>query len=116
MISHSEAVKRAMLALSEMGCRHVEQRDVGLFYDRRGTPRHIGTKGEADVRGVAPGGRSVAVEVKTGNARRSKEQVMWGASFTAAGGIYVVARFSPQEDGAATIRMALSLAAVHAVA
>lgn len=116
MISHSDAVKKAMLTLSALGCRHVERRDVGLFYDKRGNPRHIGTKGEADVRAVAPHGRSVAVEIKTGDARRNTDQKRWGASFVQAGGIYVVARYTDTQDAAETIRAALQLAAQNAVA
>lgn len=115
-MTHNDAVRIAMLTLSELGCRHVVRREVGLFYDRRGNPRHIGVAGEADVQAVAPGGRACAVEVKTGSARRTPQQKRWGASFAQSGGIYVVAQFSELEDGTAAIRTALSLANAHAVA
>jgi hypothetical protein len=116
MMTHNDAIKTAMLTLAELGCRHIVRRDVGLFTDRQGVPRHIGVKGEADVQAVAPGGRACAVECKTGAATRTAEQRRWGASFTQSGGIYVVARFNDREDGAAAIRAAFALARQHAVA
>jgi len=116
MMTHRDAVRLAMLTLSSLGCRHVVRRDVGLFYDRRGNPRHIGVEGEADVQAVAPGGRAVGAEIKTGKAVTSKEQRRWAASFVQAGGIYVVARYSDTEDGSESIRLALALAVQNAVA
>lgn len=109
-ISHADACRLAMLELSRLGCRHVVQRTVGLFRDERGTPRRIGEPGEADVQAVAPGGRAVAVEIKTGNAHRTAQQKRWGDSFVRSGGLYCVARFNSASDGLETIRNAFRLA------
>lgn len=106
-ISHSQAISRAMLAASKNGAK-VFRREVGLFYDRRGNPRKIGTPGEADLQGwIPPTGRALAIEIKTGKARRTADQKKWAASFSRDGGIYLVARYSPTEDGDETIRKAL---------
>lgn len=108
-VSHSDAIKLAMLELSNAGCM-VARRDVGLFYDKRDNARFIGIVGEADVQAVAPGGRAVAVEIKTGNARRTEQQKRWGARFTQLGGVYCVAWWNETQDGVETIRDALRLA------
>lgn len=112
-MTHSDAVKLTLLELSALGCM-AARREVGLFRDERGTPRKIGISGEADVQGIAPGGRAVGIEVKTGRASRTQQQKRWGARFTQLGGLYVVARFSEREDGRETIRAAFQLAGLAA--
>lgn len=103
---HNEAIASARLAASEAGIK-VFRRDVGLFFDRRGNQRRIGTAGEADLQGWQVGtGRAVAIEVKTGKAVRTDDQKKWGAAFEADGGLYIVARYAPGIDGDETIRSA----------
>lgn len=105
-VTHNEAIARARLAASAAGLR-VFKRDVGLFFDRRGNQRRIGTNGEADLQGWQVGtGRAVGIEIKTGKAVRTKEQEKWGAAFEADGGLYIVARYAPGIDGDETIRAA----------
>lgn len=106
-MTHGQAVRASILLIQQAGGR-AWQRDVGLFYDRRGTPRRIGSPGEADVQGVLPGGRFVAVEVKTGTGRRTRQQVAYARTIERLGGLYVLARFGDGLDGAATIREALA--------
>lgn len=92
-MTHTDACKKVMLWLSEIGARHVVVRQVGLFRDARGNHRAIGTKGEADVQAVMHGGRAVAVEVKMGRDDLRPEQKIWRANFILQGGLYHVARF-----------------------
>lgn len=108
-MTHADAIRLTLLELSALGCMPAK-RDVGLFYDERGTPRKIGIPGEADVQAVAPGGRAVAVEVKLGKATPSRDQKRWAARFSQLGGLYVLARFNDHEDGRETIRDAFRLA------
>ena len=106
-MNHSEAIARARLAASEVGLK-VFKRDVGLFFDRRGNQRRIGTAGEADLQGWQVGtGRAVAIEIKTGKAVRTDEQKKWGAAFEADGGLYIVARYAPDVDGDSLIKSAV---------
>ena len=108
-MNHNDAVNQARLTAASVGWK-VFRREVGLFYDRRGNPRRVGTEGEGDLQGWRVGdGRATAIEVKTGNARRTKEQKRWGESFVRDGGIYVVARYSDTEDGDEAIRAAAGL-------
>lgn len=106
MITHPEAVHAALRAIVSCGGR-AWPRNVGLFRDVRGNPRKVGVRGEADVQGLVPGGRALAVEVKTGAAERTPEQRAWGRMWVAMGGLYVVARYSDSDDGDAAIRAAI---------
>ena len=92
-MTHTEAVKCAIQAVISCGGR-AWRRDVGLFYDARGHPRRIGVPGEADVQGILPDGRALAVEVKTGNAKRTREQIAWSKMWVGMGGVYALARYS----------------------
>lgn len=56
-------------------------------------PVRYGLPGQADVLAVLPpSGRSLAVEVKTGRSRLSKEQRRWARRFQEAGGLYLPVR------------------------
>lgn len=107
-MTHADACKRVMVWLSEIGARQVKLCVVGLFRDQRGVSRRIGTKGEADVQAIMPGGRSVAVEVKMGSDDLRPEQKIWRANFILQGGLYHVARFragvSPDTVKAALVK------------
>jgi hypothetical protein len=50
------------------------------------------TKGVADILGVLPDGRFLAIEVKTPKGKLSKDQALWGKRVRENGGIYIVAR------------------------
>lgn len=106
-ISHNDAVKSALLAAAKCGAM-VFRREVGLFYDQRGNPRKVGFPGEADVQGILRGGRAIAIEIKTGAARRTEEQKRWARRFIELGGLYVLARYSDRESGDQLITEAIT--------
>lgn len=66
--------------------------------------RRVGMRGVADILGVLPGGRFVAVECKYGSGRLSPEQRLFRDRVTAAGGLFVEAR--SVEDVDAALRVA----------
>lgn len=108
-ISHSEACNRARLAFSELGFT-LFRREVGMFTTEAGTPKRIGTTGEADLSGWdRETGMFAACEIKTGKATRSKPQKQFAAAVANAGGFYLVARYSPDHDGDDLIRQAVEL-------
>ena len=97
IMTHNDALNLILVEFSKRGCM-VARRDVGLFYDRRGVPRKIGTVGEADIQGTMPGGQSIAIEVKTGNAVRTKQQKAWAERFISIGGHYILAQIKDKKD------------------
>lgn len=107
-MTHTDACKRVMLLLSDLGCFAPTLRPVGLFTDANGVRRRLGVSGEADVQATAPGGRAVAVEVKIGRDPLRPDQVRWRDGFVAAGGLYVLARFRDGEDGLDAVRDAIT--------
>jgi hypothetical protein len=114
LMSHDEALARALLAVTRAGGR-AWRTEVGLFRDPRGRPHFIGTRGMSDLLGICRGGRALSVEVKTGRGARTPEQVAWAGMWVRFGGLYVLARYADAEDGDATIAAALStgVARVH---
>jgi hypothetical protein len=106
-MTHDQAIARALLAITRAGGRGFRH-EVGAFRDARGSWHRIGTAGEPDVMGCAPGGRALAVEVKVNRDRLRPEQAAFAKAWTALGGLHVVARYSDDEDGDATIREALA--------
>lgn len=93
MISHTEAVNRALLKASELGCL-VKRNEVGMFYDQRGNPRRIGVVGWPDIDGFLPdGARGLAMEIKTGSATRTIDQKRWASAFQKRGGLYIIPRY-----------------------
>jgi len=118
VISHNDAVKKALMKASSMGAL-VHRNEVGLFYDNRGNPRRIGVKGWPDIDGSFSVGRvthigvralPIAIEVKTSKATRTKEQKKWGDRFVSLGGVYVVARYDTDRnmDGDQDIEFAIN--------
>jgi hypothetical protein len=106
-VSHDEALQRAMLAVTRAGGRAFRH-EVGLVVDMRGHKHMIGVKGEPDLMGVAPDGRALAIEVKTGRATRTKEQFAFARMWMRHQGLYVLARYADGVDGDATIAAALT--------
>lgn len=104
-MTHTDACNAAIFQIQRLGGR-AWRRDVGLFWDARGNLRRVGVPGEADVQGILPGGRAIAVEVKTGHAKRTARQCRWAECFQSLGGVYCVARYSEtgRNDGDETIR------------
>ena len=75
--------------------------DMRLWRARTGKARlrnvgalvQFGVTGQADISGIlAPNGRRIEVEVKTGGDKQTKEQKRWQRMIEAMGGVYVLAR------------------------
>lgn len=105
MTPEARIQREIMLALSQNGCIvwrqntgqawqgkqiHKVQDQITLAQCR---PVHFGLcKGSADVLGIAPGGKFLAVEVKTPKGRTTQEQENFLLAVNRAGGIGFVAR------------------------
>lgn len=120
MISHNDAVKKALIKASSMGAL-VHRNEGGLFYDKRGNPRKLGVKGRPDIDGSFSAGslpgvgvvsHPLAIEIKTGSATRTIEQRKWSERFISLGGIYVLARYDTDRgiDGDLDIEAAINQA------
>ena len=98
-----------MLSLSEAGClvwrNETAGAWIGKVLHKAGGQVTLGAAmmmrfglcvGSADIIGIAPCGRFLAIEVKTSTGRPSKEQVVFLAAVKKAGGISGIAH-SPEE-------------------
>jgi len=81
--------------LSKAGIK-VFRNVVSLLYARDGTPVKVGLTGQADLLGIAPGGRYISVETKSRTGRIRPEQQAWADMINKMGGIAIFAR--PGED------------------
>jgi hypothetical protein len=106
LVTHDQALARALLAVTRAGGR-AWRTEVGLFRDMRGHKHMIGVRGLADILGLCPGGRALAVEVKTGRGVMTAEQRAFARMFAGMGGLHIEARYTDTEDGDATIAAAL---------
>lgn len=52
----------------------------------------FGLKGSADIIGIIKPGKFLAIEVKSGQAKQSKEQIAFAKMVTNMGGVYILAR------------------------
>jgi hypothetical protein len=79
---HDALVRRILRDLGTLPDVILEQRmPIRHALLPNGAPVSTGTIGEADIQGViGPHGRLVALEVKTGDARRTPEQIAWAQS------------------------------------
>ena len=85
-----------MLALSEAGCL-IFRNNVGVLKNAAGIPIRFGLAvGSSDLIGIAPGGRFLAVEIKTPTGKATPEQMRFIEAVRARGGIAGIAR-SPAE-------------------
>ena len=85
-----------MLALSEAGCL-IFRNNVGVLKNAAGIPIRFGLAiGSSDLIGIAPGGRFLAVEIKTEKGKATPEQLRFIEAVRARGGIAGIAR-SPAE-------------------
>lgn len=75
----------------------VARREVGVFQDQRGCFHRIGVPGEADIQGITPTGRGIAVEVKVGRDTVRRRQSRWRDSWLRNGGLHAVIR--PDRNG-----------------
>lgn len=105
MNNETNLQRAIMVALSEAGCT-VWRNNTGQAYAGRvihssggvvtlasASPIVFGLcVGSADIIGIAPGGRFLAVEVKTATGRVSREQQLFIDAVNAAGGVAGIAR------------------------
>ncbi len=70
----------------------VWRNNTGAIPDRTGRVIRFGRVGSADVIGIAPGGRFLAVECKSSTGRLSEAQRNFAARVQACGGLYLVVR------------------------
>lgn len=99
-MSESTLVRQIMLALSDAGCS-VWRQNTGMGWSgdatrhpggtvviRNARPLHAGLcVGSADILGIAPDGRFLSVEVKSGRGRATPEQIAFRDAVLRAGGI-----------------------------
>ena len=97
-LQHAILKKQAMVRLSENG--------VFCWNNACGRAVPIGSKrvvqfgvsGLPDIAGILPGGRFLAVEIKTGTARLQKNQRAWKKRCDEVGGLYLTIRSVEQLD------------------
>ena len=95
-MKESDIQRLIMLALSEAGCL-IWRNNTGLLKNAAGIPIKFGLcVGSSDLIGIAPGGRFLAVEIKTCKGRATPEQLRFIEAVRARGGIAGIAR-SPAE-------------------
>lgn len=93
--AETNIMNACMVALSAAGCL-VWRNNVGVLKDASGRPIRYGLcVGSADLIGVAPDGKFLAVEVKTATGRTSEAQDRFIAAVLRLGGRAGVAR-SPE--------------------
>jgi hypothetical protein len=91
-MKESNIQKLIMLALSDAGCL-VWRNNVGVLKNAAGIPIRFGLcVGSADLIGIAPGGRFLAVEIKTTTGRVRAEQTRFIDAVNRSGGIAGVCR------------------------
>ena len=95
MTSKTEAniQKEIMLALSQAGCT-IFRNNTGAYKTEQGgfVKYGVGGKGGSDLIGVAPGGRFLAVEVKTAKGRATQDQLNFINVIKSKNGIAFIAR------------------------
>jgi hypothetical protein len=91
--AETNILKEVMMALSGAGCI-VWRNNVGALQDADGRWIRYGVcnPGGSDIIGIAPGGRFIALEVKTETGRVSKEQRNFIDAVLRAGGVAGVVR------------------------
>jgi hypothetical protein len=90
-VTESTIQKQITLALSKAGCL-VFRNNTGAVKDGDRYIRYGLCKGSADIIGLTPDGRFLAVEVKTRTGRPTKEQLTFIDAINKQGGIAGVAR------------------------
>lgn len=89
--AHMRLKNEILIEMSRRGAI-VWNNPTGVFFTRTGQPVRIGTAGAPDIMGVLPSGRAVAIEVKTGSGRLSKEQIIWRDALLAHNAVYIECR------------------------
>jgi hypothetical protein len=91
-MKESDIQRLIMLALSEAGCL-IWRNNTGVLKNAAGIPIKFGLcVGSSDLIGIAPGGRFLAVEIKTPTGKPTPEQTRFLEAVRARGGIAGIAR------------------------
>jgi hypothetical protein len=106
-LRHSDAVNMIRLAISELGGLSVPY-TVGNFraMDSERVIK-VGQPGTSDVLACFRG-RFLGVEIKVGGDTQRDKQGSFQRAVEAAGGIYVLAKFTRSEDGVETLKRVLA--------
>jgi len=94
-VKHSKLKNEVLLSLGRRPDVLIWNNPTGLFvpFGREGAPVKCGNPGQADVLAVvAPRGRLVGIECKTGSGVQSDDQKNWQAALESRGGVYGVVR------------------------
>lgn len=89
--AHEELIREILLRYGADPFWRIWKNPTGAAY-RNGRAIHYGLKGSADIIGITSQGIFVALEVKTGQARQTKEQKAFEAMVLKMNGIYRVIR------------------------
>lgn len=92
-MTESDIQRSIMLALSQAGCL-IWRNNSGILKNPAGIPIKfgVGNPGGSDLIGIAPGGRFIAIEVKTPRGRATPEQIRFIEAVKKHGGIAGIAR------------------------
>jgi hypothetical protein len=87
--SEADVQKSILAYLKYMGVRAWRQNVGAVSAEHNGRKRFVrfGERGAADVHGVLPGGRYIAVEVKKPGKKPTDAQLLWLRAIDAAGGL-----------------------------
>ena len=92
-MTEADIQRSIMLALSQAGCL-IWRNNAGILKNPAGIPIKfgVGNPGGSDLIGIAPGGRFIAIEVKTTKGRATPEQIRFIEAVKNHGGIAGIAR------------------------
>lgn len=91
--AHSALVSACISLMVMHGVYATKTHTMGVFDPATGRRRRVhGVRGWPDITGVMPGGRFIAVEVKTGRGRLTSEQAAVRSEIESRGGVYVLCR------------------------
>ncbi len=87
---HQLLLKRVLTALqNEYPDGRFFERHVGLFYTIKKKPVKINKKGMSDIWAMISGSH-IEIEIKSGNARQTKDQKKWQKITEETGGLYLL--------------------------
>lgn len=92
---HQEFLDDILFAVGSLPNVRVWPRFVGLVraYDSYEKIFRVGIVGESDIDGIiAPSGRKIGIEIKTGSGKLSKEQIKYRDMIKKFGGVHIEAR------------------------
>lgn len=92
--NHGRLVNAILVALTKLPHCRIWKNSTGVARSIDGARAiSFGLKGSADIIGLlGPNGHFIAIEVKTGNARQTKQQVAFQAMIARLGGTYLICR------------------------